>query len=145
MKKLRRTVANSGAGRTALIVATLLLPGPAQAFPGQPVPAVQLTVEKFVCTVTQTAPPAGSGGLIVLIKVPSESRLKSVLLKTTSGELALDVTPTTSLVGEYETIIDSEKTNCAVSGAPFLDLEREFETDTIACPEIPLFKPNACD
>lgn len=143
MEKLCRTV--GGAGRTALVVATLLWAGRVQAFPGQPVPAVQLTVDKLVCTVTQTAPPAGSGGLIVLIKVPSENRLKSVVLKTTSGELALDVTPTTSLVGEYETNVDSEKANCAASGVLFLGLERDLETDTIACPEIPLFRPSACD
>jgi hypothetical protein len=129
----------------AIAILLGLLAGPAQAFPGQAPPAIELTVERQACTVTRSVPPAGKGGIVVLITIPSDSRLKSATLKTTSGELPLEVTPGVSLTGEYETIIDSEAAKCAPSGRVVLEVEGEFETNTLACPEVPLFKPGACD
>jgi hypothetical protein len=128
----------------AIAILLGLLAGPAQAFPGQAPPAIELTVERLACTVTRTVPPAGKGGIIVFVKVPSDSKLKSATLKTTSGELPLEVTPAVSLTGEYETIIDSEAAKCAASGNVVLEVEGEFEANTISCPEVPLFKPSAC-
>lgn len=150
---LLTTITRNTVGRRELVIATLLglFAGPAEGYPGQPSPAIQLMVgqdarsEKPVCMVTQTAPPAGKGQLTVQIKVPPDTRLNSALLKTTSGELALDLIDAAALVGEYATIIDSEKANCATSGSLVLDVEGEFEASTIACPEIPLFKARACD
>jgi hypothetical protein len=104
-----------------------------------------LTVERRECTVTQNVPPAGKGGIIVLLKVPTDNTLKSATLKTASGEQPLEVTPAVSLTGEYETTIDSEAAKCASSGVVVLEVEGEFEVNTISCPEVPLFKPDACD
>jgi len=148
---LRTKTTGKVVGRIALVVAILLSASPAQGFPGQPSPAVQLVVahdarsEKLVCLATYTAPPSGRGQLTVQIKVPTDATLNSALLKTTSGELALDVVDAAALVGEYATIIDSERANCAPSGVLVLDVEGEFGTSTTSCPEIPLFDPHACD
>jgi hypothetical protein len=132
--------------RTVLVFPLLLgwFAAPAQGFPGQPPPAIELTVERLECTVTQNVPPSGKGEIVVLIKVPSDNTLKSATLKTASGELPLEVTPAGSLTGEYETMIDSETAKCAASGNVVLEVEGEFEVNTIACPEVPLFKPGAC-
>jgi hypothetical protein len=133
--------------RTVLALPLLLglFAAPAQGFPGQPPPTIELTVERRECTVTQNVPPAGKGGIIVLLKVPTDNTLKSATLKTASGEQPLEVTPAVSLTGEYETTIDSEAAKCASSGVVVLEVEGEFEVNTISCPEVPLFKPDACD
>ena len=148
---LRTKTTGKVVGRIALVVAILLSAGPAQGFPGQPSPAVQLVVahdarsEKLVCLATYTAPPSGRGQLTVQIKVPTDTTLNSALLKTTSGELALDVVDAAALVGEYATIIDSAKAHCAASGNLVLEMAGEFEASTIGCPEISLFDASACD
>jgi hypothetical protein len=146
---------NSVGGR-ALAIATLLglLAGPAEGlpnFPGKPHPAIHLTVapdaqsEKLVCTVTQTLPPSGKGRVIVGISVPHESTLKSALLKTDAGQLALDLTTTAAWAGLYTVVIGSEKVDCAPSGTLVLVVEGEFDASTVGCPEIPLFKADACE
>jgi hypothetical protein len=88
--------------------------------------------------------PAGSNGILVRIREPRDSVLKSVLLKTASGDLPLEVTDSVPLVGEYETIIDSQRINCASSGTMLLDVEGEIETRTAACYGISLPKPSSC-
>lgn len=101
--------------------------------------------EKLVCKVTKTLPPAGKGDLIIRIRLPQHCSLKSALLTTSSGELALDVIDAALLSGDYATIIDSTKAHCATSGTLVLVVEGEFETSTVGCPETPLFKAGACD
>jgi hypothetical protein len=146
---------NSVGGR-ALAIATLLglLAGPAegvQRFPGKPHPAIHLTVaqdsesERLVCSVTETLPPSGKGSVVVGISVPHESKLKSALLKTGAGQLALDLATTTAWAGLYTFVITSDKVDCAVSGALVLVVEGELDESTVGCPEIPLFKAGACD
>jgi hypothetical protein len=44
--------------------------------------------------------PADGSGVLVRIKVPRNSTLKSLLLKTAYGELVLEVTDAMPLVGE---------------------------------------------
>ena len=61
-----------------------------------------------------------------------------------SGELPLDLIDAAALVGEYATIIDSDKANCATSGSVVMEVEGELGTSTIGCPEMPLFDPRAC-
>jgi len=95
--------------------------------------------------VTQTATPSGRGQITVQIKVPTDTTVNSALLKTASGKLALDLIDAAALVGEYATIIDSDKANCAPSGAVVLEVEGEFGSSTLACPEVPLFDARACD
>ena len=147
-----RTTRNVG-GKGALLVGTLLgqSAGPAHAYPGLPSPSLEVTVaqsshsEKLVCAVAQTLPPAGTSAILARIKVPHDSTLKSALLRTASGELALEVTDSVPLIGEYEVIIDNEKTNCAGSGTLFLDVEGELETKTTDCPGIVLPKATTCN
>ena len=45
-----------------------------------------------MCTVSQASLPADASAILVRIKVPRDSTLKSVMLKTVYGELVLDVT-----------------------------------------------------
>ena len=146
-------MARNAGGRKALVVGALLslFASPAQGLPWQPSSAIYVVVahdtqsEKLVCKVTQTLPPSGKGELTVRIKVPRDHSLQSVLLKTSSDELALDVIDTASLIGEYATIIDSAKTHCAASGNLVLEVEGELETSTIGCPGMPLFDAGACE
>jgi hypothetical protein len=63
--------------------------------------------------VLQALLPTDGSSLLVRIKVPRDSTFKSVLLKTASGELMLEVTDAVPLIGEYEAMIDIQKTNCA--------------------------------
>jgi hypothetical protein len=145
---------NSAGGR-ALAIATLLglLAGPAQGLPvpGKTHPAIHLTVapdtqsEKLVCTVTQTLPASGKGSVIVGINVPHESTLKSAVLKTDAGQLALDLITTAAWAGLYTIVIASDKVDCAPSGTLVLVVEGEFDESTVGCPEIPLFKAGACN
>ena len=140
------------AGPSALVAAAILgfSAGPVEAYPGLPSPSVEVTVvrpdppEKSMCMVSQALLPADANGILVRIKVPRSSTLKSVLFKTTSGELALEVTDAMPLVGEYEAIIDSQHTNCATSGTLFVDIEGDVETKTSVCPGILLPKPTNC-
>jgi len=146
-------MARNAGGRKALVVGALLglFTSPAQGFPGDPRSGIHLMVvqdtvsEKLVCRVTQTLPPSGKGEIIVRIKVPHGDSLKSALLKTSSGDLALDVMDAASLIGEYATIIDSAKAHCAASGNLVLEVEGELETSTVGCPEISLFDAGACE
>ena len=148
---MTRTI--NAVGGSALVVAILAgsSASTAQGFLGRPSPATTLQVvqdprsDRPVCIVTQTVPPAGKGGLIVYIKVPSDSTLKSALLRTKAGALALDVMATVPLAGEYATIIDSRKANCAATGALVLEVDGDVDASTIGCPEIPLFNASACD
>jgi hypothetical protein len=143
------------AGRSALVVATLLglFAGPAEGLPlpGRTPPAIRLTVaadaqsEKLVCTVTQPLPASGKGRIMVGVSVPQESTLQSALLKTSSGQLALDLTTTTAWAGLYTFVIASDKVDCAPSGNLVLVVEGEFGASTVGCPEVPLFKAGACD
>ena len=145
----------NSAGGSALAVATLLVLHAGQAeglpVPGQTQPAIHLTVaadersERLVCTVTQTLPPSGKGRIMVGISVPHESTLQSALLKTSSGQLALDLATTTAWAGLYTFVIASDKVDCAPSGTLALVVEGEFGASTVGCPEIPLFKAGACD
>jgi hypothetical protein len=130
-----------------------LLAGPAEGFPlpGKTHPAIHLKVvadaqsEKLVCSVTQTLPPSGKGRVMVGINVPQESTLQSALLKTSSGQLALDLTTTTAWAGLYTFVIASDKVDFAPSGTLVLVAEGEFAASTVDCPEIPLFRAGACD
>ncbi len=151
----------SAAGGTSLVVATLLV-----LFAGQAegrgssggsggfhrsAQGIQLTVapdsktERLVCTVTKTMPPSGKGGINVRVTVPRDSTLKSALLKTASGQLNLELTSTMSSTGLYATIIDGQQLNCPSSGTLVLVVEGEFDTSTVGCPEISLFRAKACD
>jgi hypothetical protein len=96
--------------------------------------------EKLLCTVWQTLMPDGASNILVRIKVPNASTLKSVLLKTASGELALEVIDSIPLAGEYEMLIDNQKTNRATSGTLFVDVEGNLETKTATCAGILLPK-----
>jgi hypothetical protein len=146
-------MARNAGGRKALVVGALLglFASPAQGFPGDPRSGIHLMVvqdtvsEKLVCRVTQTLPPSGKGEIVVRIKVPHGDSLKSALLTTSSGDLALNVMDAASLIGEYATIIDSAKAHCAASGNLVLEMAGEFEASTIGCPEISLFDASACD
>ena len=138
---------------TSVIVAAALLglsAGSVEAYPGLPFPSVEVTVvradppEKSMCTVSQALLPAGESGILVRIKVPRNSTLTSALFKTTSGELVLEVADAMPLVGEYEAIIDIQKTNCATSGTLFVAVEGNLDTKTAACPGILLPKPSNC-
>jgi hypothetical protein len=140
------------AGTSALVAAALLglSAGPVEAYPGLPFPSVEVTVvradppEKSTCAVSQTLLPADRSGILVRIKIPRDSTLKSVLLRTAFGELVLEVTAAIPLVGEYEATVDLQKTNCATSGTLFVDVEGDLETETAACPGILLPKPSNC-
>jgi Diguanylate cyclase, GGDEF domain len=146
------TMTRNSAARGALVFASLvgLSGGPAEGYPGQVAPTAQLVVaqdvrsESLVCLLTQPAPPAGKGEILVQIKVPPDSTLQSAVLKMPSGELPLDLIDAAALVGEYATIIDSDKANCATSGSVVMEVEGELGTSTIGCPEMPLFDPRAC-
>jgi len=147
------TITTRNSACTSALVAAALLglsAGPVEAYPGLPFPSVQVTVvradppEKSTCTVSQALLPADASGILVRIKVPRDSALKSVLLKTESGELVLELIDAMPLVGEYEAIIDIQKTNCATSGTLFVDVEGDLETKTAACPGILLPKPSNC-
>jgi hypothetical protein len=135
------------------LIASILFPllsgGPALAYPSLPSPSLVVTVakparsENPVCAVSQSLWPEGASGILVRIRVPNDSALKSVLLKTASDELPLEVTNSLPLVGEYETIIDAGKTNCATSGTLLLEVEGDLETKTATCSGILL--PRAAD
>jgi hypothetical protein len=101
--------------------------------------------EALACRVTQAPPLAGKGRLMVRIKVPRNSTLRSIVLRTTSGELALEVMDAASLIGEYATLIDSATANCAASGTLVLEVEGDIENSSVACSDVPLFDPRACD
>jgi hypothetical protein len=146
------TTTRNSAGARALAVAALLglSAGPVEAYPGLPFPAVDVTIvradppDKSGCRVSQALLPADGSSVLVRIKVPRDSTLKSVLLKTASGELMLEVTDAVPLVGEYEAMIDIQKTNCATSGTLIVDVEGDLETMTAACPGILLSRPSNC-
>ena len=91
------------------------------------------------------SPPAGKGQITVQIKVPAGTTVASALLRTASGDLPLDLVDAAALVGEYATIIDSDKARCATSGSVVLDVDGEFGPSTVSCPETPLFDTRACD
>jgi hypothetical protein len=146
-------MARKARGSRTLAIATLLglLASPVEASARGLPPAIHLAVlqdavsEKLVCRVTKTLPPTGKGDLIIRIRLPQHCSLKSALLKTATGELALDVMDAALLNGDYATIIDSTKAHCATSGNLVLDVEGEFEASTIGCPEISLFDARVCD
>jgi hypothetical protein len=158
---MRATMRRSTAAGRSLVVATLLvlLAGQAEGRGSsggsggfhRSTQGIQLTVapdsktEKLVCTVTKAMPPAGKGGISVRITVPRDSTLKSALLKTASGQLDLELTSAMSSTGPYATIIDGQKLNCPTAGTMVLVVEGEFDTSTVGCPEISLFRANACD
>ena len=138
--------------RKSVLVAAAVLgisTNPVEAYPAQTTRVMAVIVvrsdqpEKLLCTVSQTLPPVGASGILVRIKVPRDSTLKSVLLKTASGELPLEVTGSIPLAGEYETIIDNQKTNCATSGTLFVDVEGTLEAKRATCSGILLPGPGA--
>jgi hypothetical protein len=142
----------NSAGARALVVAALLglSAGPVEAYPGLPFPSVDVTVvradpqDKSACRVSQALLPVDGSSVLVRIKVPRDSTLKSGLLKTASGELMLEIIDAVPLVGEYEAMIDLQKTNCATSGILIVDVEGDLEAMTVACPGILLPKPSNC-
>jgi hypothetical protein len=140
------------AGASATLAAALLGLSAASvvAYPGLPFPSVEVTVvranppDKSMCTVSQSLLPADKSGILVRMKLPRNNTLKSVVFKTSSGELVLEVADAIPLAGEYEAIIDIQKTNCAISGTLFMDVEGDLEIKTVACPGILLPKLSNC-
>ena len=134
----------------ATLLFSLLPAAPARADPILLSPSIVATVakpawsENLVCTVSQTSLPAGTNEIVVLIRVPNKSAVKSALLKTTYGDVDLELANSLPLIGEYETVIDSEKTQCATSGTLLLEVERDLETKTATCPGILLPRAAGC-
>jgi hypothetical protein len=145
---------NRAPGIGALASATLLvlLVRSGEGFSrGNHLPALALSVttdaqsEKLVCTARQTRLPAGSGAIILQILLPPSSTVKSAVLKTASGQLSVDLPARPWWPVVYETMLDGKKAKCAPSGAFVLVVEGEFETNTVSCPETPLFNAGACE
>jgi hypothetical protein len=148
------TMKNRAPGIRALAGATLLvlLVRSGEGFSrGNHHPALALSVtaddqsDRLVCTARQTRLPAGSGAIILQILLPPSSTVKSAMLKSASGQLAVDLPPRPWWPVIYETTLDGKKAKCAPSGAFVLVVEGEFETTTVSCPETPLFKAGACE
>jgi hypothetical protein len=134
----------------ALLAIMLGLPGAsAQAYTGPLSPSIRVTItpqgrsENLACSVWQSSPPPGMNGILVRINVPKDTAPKTILLQTANGAMALDVTNSLPLLGQYETIIDLEKTDCATSGALLVNVEGELEAKTATC-EIILPKDSTC-
>jgi hypothetical protein len=143
----------NAAGGKALLVAIMLgLPGgSAEAYTGPLWPSVVVTIapggqsEEVTCSVSQASPPAGTREILVRIRVSQDWTPKTIRLRTTSGETTLDVTNSVPLLGQYETIIDLEKTNCASSGSLLVDIEGDLETKAANCAGILLPKGLTCN
>jgi hypothetical protein len=143
----------NAAGGKALLVAIMLgLPGgSAEAYTGPLSPSIQMTIaqrgqsEELACSVSQASPPAGTSEILVRIRVSRDRTPKTILLRTTSRDTTLAVTNSLPLLGQYETIIDLEKTNCATSGTLLVDVEGELETKTATCRGILLPKSRTCN
>jgi hypothetical protein len=143
----------NAAGGKALLVAIMLgLPGgSAGAYTGPLSASIKVTIaqwgqsEKLTCSVSQAWPPAGTKEILVRIRVWQDRTPKTILLRTSSGETTLDVTNSLPLLGQYETIIDLEKTNCATSGTLLVDVEGDLEIKTATCPGIILPKAPTCN
>jgi hypothetical protein len=152
MNKSRIAMTRNRAGKLALLATAFvsLAAGPAQAYPGLPSPSLEVIVspsgqsENLVCTVLQVLVPSGTNGILARIRVPHDTTLRSAMLKTASGDLALEMIDSMPLVGEYEAIIDSQKTNCASTGTLMLTVEGDLETKTATCPGILLPKLSNC-
>jgi hypothetical protein len=127
-----------------------LAAGSAEAYTGPLSPLIRATIaprgrsENLACSLWQTLPPPGMSEILVRIEVPRDSTPKVLRLETASGETTLDVTNSLPLLGQYETIIDTEQTNCATSGTLLVDVEGELETKTATCPGILLPKGSTC-
>ena len=153
MEELWRMMTGNAAGRRALLVAIIVgFPGgSAEAYPGPLSPLIEVVIaqqrqsEKLACSVSQSSPPAGTNEILVRIRVPQDRTPKTILLRTTSGETILDVTNSLPLLGQYETIIDLEKNNCATSGSLLVDVEGDLETKTATCPGLLLPKNPTCN
>ena len=143
----------NAAGGKALLVAIMLgLPGgSAEAYTGPLWPSIVVTLaqqaqsEELMCSVSQASSPAGTSEILVRIGVQRGTTPKMILLRTTSEDTTLPVTNSLPLLGQYETIIDLEKTNCATSGTLLVDVEGEFETKTATCRGILLPKSRTCN
>ena len=153
MKKLWRMMTRNAAGGKLLLVSIMLgLPGgSAEAYTGPLSPSIKVMIaqrgqsEKLACSVLQASPPTGTSEILVRIRVSQDRTPKTILLRTASGETTLDVTNSLPLLGQYETIIDLEKTNCATSGTLLVDVEGDLETKTATCPGILLPKGLTCN
>jgi hypothetical protein len=153
MGRLWRMMTGTTAVEKVLLAAILLgLPGAsAEAYTGPLSPSIKVAIaqrgrsEYLTCSVWQTSPPPGMSEILLRIEVPKDSVPSTILLKTTSDELALDVTNSLPLLGEYETIIDLEKTNCETSGTLFVDVEGDLQTKTATCTGIILPKASSCN
>jgi hypothetical protein len=153
MKELWRMMTRNAAGGKALLVAIMLglSGGSAEAYTGPLWPPIVVTIAqrgqsgKVGCSVSQASPPAGTNEILVRIKVSQDRTPRTILLRTTFGETTLDVTNSLPLLGQYETIIDLAKTNCATSGTLLVDVEGDLETKTATCPGILLPKGLTCN
>jgi len=152
MKELWRMMTRNAAAGKALLVAIMLglSGGSAEAYTGSLWPSIVVTIAqggqsgKVACSVSQALPPAGTNEILVRIRVSQDRSPKTILLRTTSGEMTLEVTNSVPLLGQYETIIDLEKTNCATSGTLLVDVEADLEIKTATCAGILLPKGLAC-
>ena len=153
MKELWTMMTRNAAGGKALLVAIMLgLPGgSAEAYTGPLWASIELTIaqrgqsEEPACSVAQASPPAGTSEVLVRIRVSRDTTPKTILLRTTSADTTLAVTNSLPLLGQYETLIDLEQTNCATSGTILVDIEGDFATKTATCRGILLPKSRTCN
>jgi hypothetical protein len=149
---MRTMVKRNAAGGKLLLVATMLglAVGSAQAYTGPLSPSIRVAIgsrgrsEDLACSVWQTLPTPGMGGILVRIEVPNDNTVKAIRLETASGDTTLAVTSSLPLLGQYETIIDTELTNCATTGTLLVEVEGELETKPATCPGILLPKGSGC-
>ena len=139
-------------GKELLATAALLavLMDPVEAFCRGTYPSVQVTVavdaqtDKLVCTVRPIILPTSAGAIFVWVVLPPYSALTSVVLKTPTGSVALDVPAPHIPPFGYFIAVDRKRANCPNSGTLVLAIDGEFEAVTTVCPEVVMFKPGAC-
>ena len=99
---------------------------------------------KLTCVVRKAQPTTKAKAVVVYLTVPPDFALESAAVNAVSGQSDVSVSSTVSWSGPYTLTIDAIKADCAASGTLVLIVHGDLTKETVTCPSLPLFQPEAC-